>query len=123
MQTNTPPRRTTRLTRRGRIALVVTGAVLAGTAVAVPLLTLDEDGGTRPRSLVIPEGWRASQIYEAVDKALALPAGTTRKSIAKAALKLPSDAQGNPEGYLYPARYPIGEKATPQSLLQGMVDT
>ncbi|MEU6551619.1 endolytic transglycosylase MltG [Streptomyces sp. NPDC046915] len=124
MQTNTPPRRTTRLTRRGRIALVVTGAVLAGTAVAVPLLSLhDEISTTRTRSLVIPEGSRANQVYEAVDKALALPAGTTRKSIGKTTLKLPNEAQGNPEGYFYPATYPIREKATPLSLLQSMVDT
>lgn len=124
MQTNTQPRRTIRLTRRGRIALVATGAVLAGTAVAVPLLTLGDDGdAARPMTLVIPEGWRASQVYQAVDKVLALPAGTTRKSIGKAALKLPGDAQGNPEGYLYPATYPIDHKATPQSLLQSMIDT
>ncbi|MGW2638475.1 endolytic transglycosylase MltG [Streptomyces sp. NPDC001348] len=124
MQTNAQPRRTIRLTRRGRIALVATGAVLAGTAVAVPLLTLGDDGeAARPRTLVIPEGWRASQVYQAVDKALGLPAGTARKSIGKAALKLPGDAQGNPEGYLYPATYPIDHKATPQSLLQSMIDT
>ncbi|MFF4015959.1 endolytic transglycosylase MltG [Streptomyces sp. NPDC001843] len=124
MQTNTQPRRTIRLTRRGRIALVATGAVLAGTAVAVPLLTLGDDGeAARPMTLVIPEGWRASQVYQAVDKALALPAGTTRRSIGKAALKLPGDAQGNPEGYLYPATYPIDHKAPPQSLLQSMIDT
>ncbi|MFF4486405.1 endolytic transglycosylase MltG [Streptomyces sp. NPDC001544] len=124
MQTNAQPRRTIRLTRRGRIALVATGAVLAGTAVAVPLLTLGDDGdAARPMTLVIPEGWRASQVYQAVDKALALPAGTTRKSIGKAALKLPGEAQGNPEGYLYPATYPIDHKATPQSLLQSMIDT
>ncbi|MGW7257691.1 endolytic transglycosylase MltG [Streptomyces sp. NPDC054834] len=123
MQTNTPPRRTTRLTRRGRIALVVTGAVLAGTAVAVPLLGLGDEVSPRTMSLVIPEGSRANQVYEAVDKALDLPTGTTRKSIGKAGLKLPNEAQGNPEGYLYPATYPIHEKATPQSLLQFMVDT
>ncbi|MFF4395180.1 endolytic transglycosylase MltG [Streptomyces sp. NPDC001480] len=123
MQTNTPPRRTTRLTRRGRIALVVTGAVLAGTAVAVPLLGLNDEVSTRTMSLVIPEGSRANQVYEAVDKALSLPPGTTRKSIGKAGLKLPAEAQGNPEGYLYPATYPIDDKATPQSVLQFMVDT
>ncbi|MFH8974531.1 endolytic transglycosylase MltG [Streptomyces sp. NPDC017890] len=129
MQTNTPrrstrgTRRTIRLTRRGRIALIVTGAVVAGTAVAVPLLTTDEEGESRPTSLVIPEGWRATQVYEAVDKTLALPPGTTGKSLAKANLKLPNDAQGNPEGYLFPATYPLGENPTPEKLLTAMVDT
>lgn len=128
MQTNTPSRRTIRLTRRGRLALIVSGAVLAGTAVAVPLLTLDSDGRSgsagpeRPRTLVIPEGWRAGQVYAAIDKVLALPAGTTKQSLAKARLNLPAAAEGNPEGYLFPATYPVDGKATPQSLLSAMVD-
>jgi UPF0755 protein len=120
---NTPPRSTFRLTRRGRLALIATGAVVAGTAVAVPLLTLDSDREEKPATLVVPEGWRAGQVYEAVDKALALPAGTTKKSLGKANLKLPNDAEGNPEGYLFPATYPLQEKATPEQLLSFMVDT
>ncbi|GGN50881.1 aminodeoxychorismate lyase [Streptomyces albiflavescens] len=123
MQMNTPPRSTIRLTRRGRIALVATGAVVAATAVAVPLLTMGRGQAAHPRSLVIPEGWRAGQIYEAVDKALRVPPGTTKNSLGKANLKLPNDAEGNPEGYLFPATYQIGKKATPESLLKFMVDT
>ncbi|WP_078628977.1 endolytic transglycosylase MltG [Streptomyces sp. 142MFCol3.1] len=123
METNTPPRSTIRLTRRGRAALIATGAVVAATAVAVPLLTLGAGGHEKPRTLVIPEGWRAGQVYEAVDKALKVPSGTTKKAIGKAKLKLPNDAGGNPEGYLFPATYPIGDKATPESLLKYMVDT
>ncbi|MFD0313403.1 endolytic transglycosylase MltG [Streptomyces flavalbus] len=112
-----------RLTRRGRIALIAAGAVVAGTAVAVPLLTLTGDEDGRPTTLVIPEGWRATQVYAAVDKVLALPPGTTGKSLDKARLKLPNDAEGNPEGYLYPATYPLQEKSTPEQLLSLMVDT
>ncbi|SHI61186.1 endolytic transglycosylase MltG [Streptomyces sp. 3214.6] len=124
MRKNTPPRTTIRLTRRGRLVLIATGAVVAGTAVAVPLLSLErsKDHEPKPRALVIPEGWRASQIYEAVDKALALPPGTTRGTLPKAGLKLPNDAEGNPEGYLFPATYPLGRKATPQTVLSYMVD-
>jgi UPF0755 protein len=122
MQMNTPPRSTIRLTRRGRAALIATGAVVAATAVAVPLLSIG-NGDARPTSLVIPEGWRSGQVYAAVDKALRVPAGTTRKSLAKANIKLPNDARGNPEGYLFPATYPIGEKSTPESMLTIMVDT
>ncbi|GLW47054.1 aminodeoxychorismate lyase [Streptomyces sp. NBRC 14336] len=126
MHMNTPSRNAIRLTRRGRIVLIATGAVVAGTAVAVPLLSMDSEGEKKPTALVIPEGWRSGQVYEAVDKALALPAGTTKKSLAKANLKLPTDADGNPEGYLFPATYPLetnGTKATPESLLKAMVDT
>ncbi|MEW2114152.1 endolytic transglycosylase MltG [Streptomyces sp. NPDC005474] len=123
MQMNTPSRKTIRLTRRGRAVLIATGAVVAATAVAVPLLSVDSEGHRRPTSLLIPEGWRSLQVYEAVDKALALPAGTTKKSIGKARLKLPGDADGNPEGYLFPATYPLKKKTTPESLLSVMVDT
>ncbi|WP_062646265.1 endolytic transglycosylase MltG [Streptomyces maremycinicus] len=124
MQMNTPPRSTIRLTRRGRLVLIATGAFVAGTAVAVPLLSLDRpQEKPKPATLVIPEGWRASQVYAAVDKALALPPGTTGNALPKAGLKLPSEAEGNPEGYLFPATYPLTGKATPQSLLSYMVDT
>src|SRR5690348_17605788 len=126
MDQNTPPRSTRsaiRLTRRGRFALIATGAVVAGTAVAVPLLTLEREQHARPTSLVIPEGWRTGQVYEAVDEALALPLGSTKKSLAKANLKLPTYAEGNPEGYLYPTTYHIDKTATPESLLALMVNT
>ncbi|MEU3840134.1 endolytic transglycosylase MltG [Streptomyces sp. NPDC028635] len=113
-----------RLTRRGRLVLIAAGAVVAATAVTVPLLILGGGAG-RTATLVVPEGWRAAQVYDAVDKALALPPGSTRKSLAKARLKLPSDAGGNPEGYLYPATYPLGDKdtTTPEQVLAAMVDT
>ncbi|MBW8796785.1 MAG: endolytic transglycosylase MltG [Streptomyces sp.] len=111
-----------RLTRRGRLVLVVAGAVVAAAAVTVPLLSLAA-GTAGPAALVIPEGWRASQVYDAVDKALALPAGSTKSSVGTAGLKLPGDAGGNPEGYLFPATYPLDKDATPQSVLRGMVDT
>ncbi|MET8581336.1 endolytic transglycosylase MltG [Streptomyces collinus] len=125
MQMNTPRRSTMRLTRRGRLLLLVTGAALAGTAVAVPLLTLR--GGhhvaAKPPTLLIPEGWRASQVYDAVDRALGLAPGSTRKSLGKAALKLPNEAGGNPEGYLFPATYTVPKGSTPETLLRTMVDT
>ncbi|MEU5179712.1 endolytic transglycosylase MltG [Streptomyces longwoodensis] len=129
MPKNTPSRNTVRLTRRGRLALIAAGAVVAGTAVAVPLLTLEgtlhraPHRATAPATLVIPEGWRAVQVYDAVDKALHLAPGTTRRSLPQAGLKLPNDAGGNPEGYLFPATYPLDGRTTPQSLLSAMVDT
>ncbi|WP_055489665.1 endolytic transglycosylase MltG [Streptomyces sp. TP-A0356] len=123
MQTNPPPHKPVHLTRRGRVALVATGALVAATALAVPLLSLRHGEASRTASLLIPEGWRAGQVYQAVDKALRLPPGATRKSLAKAHLKLPNDAQGNPEGFLFPATYPLREEATPESLLRYMVDT
>ncbi|MEU9388250.1 endolytic transglycosylase MltG [Streptomyces sp. NPDC048279] len=116
-------RKAVRLTRRGRLLLGAAGVVVAGAAVTVPLLVLAHGAAGRPTTLVIPEGWRASQVYDAVDRALALPAGSTRQSVGDAGLKLPGDAGGNPEGYLFPATYPLDKDATPQSVLRYMVDT
>ncbi|MFD9906458.1 endolytic transglycosylase MltG [Streptomyces sp. NPDC059063] len=127
MHTTTPRRGTKRgalrLTRRGRIALIAIGAGAAATAVAVPLLLPDDGAAERPTTLTIPEGWRSGQVYEAVDKALQVPAGTTKKAVAKADLKLPGDAGGNPEGYLFPATYPVSSQSTPASVLSYMVNT
>ncbi|WP_369213089.1 endolytic transglycosylase MltG [Streptomyces flavofungini] len=127
MQTKIPRPRwgkrrgTVRLTRRGRIALIAGGAAVVATAVAVPLLLPDDDA--RPETLTIPEGWRSGQVYEAVDKALRVPAGTTKQAVPKAGLKLPAEARGNPEGYLFPATYPLNSKSTPASVLSFMVNT
>ncbi|MEV0784423.1 endolytic transglycosylase MltG [Streptomyces sp. NPDC050423] len=121
---DTPPRRRLRPSRRGRLALFV-GAVLVlvvAAAVLVPLLTRERTT-ERTRSLVIPEGWRASQVYEAVDKVLDEPSGTAEKAVAAADLPLPAAAKGNPEGYLFPATYPVSSGTTPASLLRYMVDT
>ncbi|MEW1723340.1 endolytic transglycosylase MltG [Streptomyces sp. NPDC093109] len=112
-----------RLTRRGRISLTATAAVILATAVLVPVLTPDDSGDERRTTLVVPEGRRAGQIYRSVDEALRLPAGTTVKALATAKLPLPKTAGGNPEGYLFPATYPIDPSTTPAGLLAYMVST
>ncbi|MFH9957643.1 endolytic transglycosylase MltG [Streptomyces roseolus] len=126
------PRRRPRLTRRGRLA-VIAGALLAlAAATAVPLLLLlprDEPGTPpvppAPPTLLVPEGWRSGQVYEAVDRALALPDGTARRAATApaAALGLPREAAGNPEGYLFPATYPLPGGTTAEGLLRYMVAT
>ncbi|MFE6974486.1 endolytic transglycosylase MltG [Streptomyces sp. NPDC057682] len=120
-----PSRRRIRPTRRGRLVLFL-GAVLVlalGAAVLVPLLTRQEQAPEQARTLVIPEGRRASQVYVAVDEALHEPAGTTEKAVPAADLPLPAEAKGNPEGYLFPATYPVTSDTTPESLLRYMADT
>ncbi|MFJ8133064.1 endolytic transglycosylase MltG [Streptomyces hydrogenans] len=123
------PRRRPRLTRRGRRA-VLAGALLAlAVAIAVPLLLLlPRDRSATPPpppTLLVPEGRRAAQVYEAVDRALALPDGAARKAATApaAALGLPAAAGGNPEGYLFPATYPLPEGTTAEGLLRYMVAT
>ncbi|MFJ5707198.1 endolytic transglycosylase MltG [Streptomyces sp. NPDC093105] len=121
------PRRRPRLTRRGRFA-VLAGALLAvAVATAVPLLLLlprDRPAAPpAPPTLLVPEGWRSTQVYEAVDRALALPDGTTRRAATTpaAVLGLPAEAGGNPEGYLFPATYPLPDGTTAEGLLRYMV--
>lgn len=117
-----PPQRRSRLTRRGRLALFL-GTLLAIGAVALIPLLRGADAPEKPRTLVIPEGWRASQVYAAVDRELELPAGSAKAAAATAGLALPAEAKGNPEGYLFPATYPVTSKSTPAGLLAYMVQT
>ncbi|MEN8652823.1 endolytic transglycosylase MltG [Streptomyces sp. 21So2-11] len=80
-------------------------------------------------ALIISEGWRNVKIYAEIDKRLKLKDGTTR-DVARSESKnlgLPGWANDNTkikdplEGFLYPARYDVGRKSTPKSVLKEMV--
>ncbi|WP_434588022.1 endolytic transglycosylase MltG [Streptomyces sp. A5-4] len=80
-------------------------------------------------ALIISEGQRNVKIYAEIDKRLKLKDGTTR-DVAKSESKnlgLPTWANDNTkikdplEGFLYPARYDVGGKSTPKSVLKEMV--
>ncbi|MFI0926599.1 endolytic transglycosylase MltG [Streptomyces sp. NPDC021012] len=117
--------RRARLTRRGRLTLLLGAVLVVAAAVTVPVL-LGRDGPAveQPRTLLVPEGWRAGQVYAAVDRALHLPEGTARRTATTpGVLPLPAAAGGNPEGYLFPATYPVVSATTPQALLRSMVGT
>jgi UPF0755 protein len=123
-------RRRPRLTRRGKFALLLAAALaVAAAAITVPLLLRDEEKAApvpeKKRTLLIPEGFRAGQVYAAIDRSLGLAEGTTRNAATApaAALGLPQAAAGNPEGYLFPATYPVEAATTPESLLRYMIDT
>ncbi|MEU3988130.1 endolytic transglycosylase MltG [Streptomyces platensis] len=109
-----------RLSRTGRLLLVALLCVLVVLAVLLLPRLLR---GQPERTLTVPEGQRASQIYAAADKALHVAAGSTAKAAKRAHLPLPAEAKGNPEGYLFPATYPISSDTTPASLLTYMVKT
>lgn len=122
------PRRRLRPTRRGKVVLAAVALLVVSAAVLIPLsLTGSDEGGHEKESphstLLIPEGRRASQVYEAVDRALDLKAGSTRKAATTVDLALPAQAEGNPEGYLFPATYPIDAATEPAGLLRYMADT
>ncbi|MCT9088565.1 endolytic transglycosylase MltG [Streptomyces sp. ASQP_92] len=113
-------RRSRRLTRRGRLLLLLFALLLSAGVVLVLVL---RETGAPARTLLVPEGWRATQVYAAVDKRLELAPGTTRRAASTANLDLPAEARGNPEGYLFPATYPVTDDTTPGGLLAYMVQT
>ncbi|MER5484678.1 endolytic transglycosylase MltG [Streptomyces sp. NPDC002812] len=79
--------------------------------------------------LTISEGMRNSTVYDAIDKKLEKPAGTTKDIAFKQAktLGLPAWANNDPkimdplEGFLFPMRYDLTKDSTPESLLKQMV--
>ncbi|MFF8554929.1 endolytic transglycosylase MltG [Streptomyces sp. NPDC015501] len=122
------PRRRLRPTRRGKIVLAVGVILLVSAAVLIPLALLGPDEHRKEKdqphkTLLIPEGRRASEVYASVDRALGLTSGSTRKAASTVDLKLPPQAEGNPEGYLFPATYPLDEGTEPAGLLRYMADT
>ncbi|MDT0268902.1 endolytic transglycosylase MltG [Streptomyces sp. DSM 44915] len=72
--------------------------------------------------LTIPEGRRATEIYAMIDERLELAEGTTEEVAETADLGLPDWAEGDPEGFLFPARYDVGGETAPEDLLAEMVD-
>ncbi|MFD3512931.1 endolytic transglycosylase MltG [Streptomyces sp. NPDC058657] len=119
------PRPTRRRTRRRRrvllVCVLVVLALLAGGVVLLLRWQKEERG--QDASLTVPEGRRASQVYAAVDKALGATPGTAKKAAGTAGLALPAAAEGNPEGFLFPATYPVKDGTTAASLLTYMVRT
>ncbi|WP_051966443.1 endolytic transglycosylase MltG [Kitasatospora mediocidica] len=76
-------------------------------------------------ALIVPEGQPASAVYTLIDNKLKVPAGTTA-GVAKSqagSLGLPAYANNNPEGFLWPTKYSIGQGMKPLDLLKQMVAT
>jgi UPF0755 protein len=80
-----------------------------------------------PKNLVqitvtIPEGWRVSQVEAWLGTKSGIPASAyaaVLKNLAQ--LHLPAYANGNPEGYLFPATYAVQPHETALGVLTGMV--
>jgi len=74
-------------------------------------------------TVTIPEGLRAVDIVGILADKTKFSKAQFEKVLDKpASLGLPSYAQGNPEGYLFPATYLYPPNSTPQSMLKEMVD-
>ncbi|WP_374224266.1 endolytic transglycosylase MltG [Streptomyces sp. ISL-66] len=94
-------------------------------AAAVEVMT----DPTKLHVLTIAEGMRNTTVYDAIDRKLEKPAGTTKDIALREAknLGLPAWANNDPkimdplEGFLYPMRYDLTKDSTPESLLKQMV--
>ena len=73
--------------------------------------------------ITIPEGWRLSQIETALGARSGIPLADYQQALSNpGALGLPSYANGNPEGYLYPATYLVEPNMSAATVLQTMVN-
>jgi UPF0755 protein len=72
--------------------------------------------------VTIPEGWRLSQIISYLGAKSGIAPSAYAKALKDpAALGLPSFANGQPEGYLFPATYEVVPHETATGVLKGMV--
>jgi UPF0755 protein len=74
-------------------------------------------------TVTVPEGLRVVDIVDVLAKETDFGAAQYEKVLAQPQkLGLPSYAEGNPEGYLFPSTYDLPPDATPRSILVAMVD-
>lgn len=74
-------------------------------------------------TVTVPEGLRVADIVDILAKKTKFKARDFEKVLDHPGpLGLPAQAQGNPEGYLFPATYAFPPDSTPTSMLKDMVD-
>ncbi len=75
------------------------------------------------KKVVIPEGWRFERTVAAVAKATGLTPDALKESLSRAgSLGLPAYAEGNPEGFLFPATYQFPPGVTSDQVVRQMLD-
>lgn len=73
--------------------------------------------------VTIPEGSTVAEILPRIDESTDIPLADLEAAVADpASLGLPAYAEGNPEGYLFPATYDVQPGTTAAQLLTTMVD-
>lgn len=91
-------------------------------AQAALLLLLDPKSRADTR-ITIPEGYRAVQVFQALSRKTGIPERDFQRAAASPGdLGLPEYAQGNVEGYLFPATYDLDPNADAKQILKLMVD-
>lgn len=92
-------------------------------AAADALEHLVEPGNLVKATVTVPEGLQVVEIVDILAEKTEFSAAAYRKALKDpGALGLPDYAEGNAEGYLFPATYEIGPKDEPTDILAKMVD-
>ena len=74
------------------------------------------------KKLAVPEGWRMERTVAAAAKATGIPAAEIRDSLTRSAsLGLPAYAEGNPEGFLFPATYEFPPSVTADDIVSALL--
>ena len=90
-------------------------------ATAAVALLLDPAAKVTTR-LTVPEGLTVKQVLALVEKTTGIPGADLEKALADpAALGLPAAANGNAEGYLFPATYAVNPGESAADVLKAMV--
>jgi uncharacterized YceG family protein len=85
------------------------------------LLLLDPKSRADTR-ITIPEGLRSIQVFQALSRKTGIPQRDFQRAAASPGdLGLPAYAQGNVEGYLFPATYDLNPNAGPEEILKMMI--
>lgn len=86
------------------------------------LAVLVDPKNRQSQKVVIREGLWASEVYAALSKATGAPVAAYEAAAKDtAAIGLPADANGNVEGYLFPATYEFTAKDSPTTQLRAMI--
>jgi UPF0755 protein len=74
------------------------------------------------KKVVVPEGWRFEKTVSAAAKGTGLSEEALRESLSRAgSLGLPAYAEGNPEGFLFPATYEFQPGVTSDKVIATMI--
>lgn len=86
------------------------------------LSILIDPGNAMITRITVPEGLRAVDVVDLLASKTDFSKKQFRRALEDAeALGLPDSADGNPEGYLFPATYDFGPKDKPADMLRAMV--
>ncbi|WP_329000638.1 endolytic transglycosylase MltG [Kribbella sp. NBC_00709] len=90
-------------------------------AKAALALMLDTNASVKVMRVSVPAGKTKAEVSVTLQTKLKLPSGQAANALAHpATLGLPSYANGNPEGFLYPATYDVPKNANATTMLKLM---